>query len=220
MKFTNKILTAIAACALSAQTLMAGSLGFDAYAGFRTVLPTNAPILLTAAIAGASGSLTNPAVDTFNWIGDGKVDVYAYSNSLANVLTLAINGSTDCTNWTAITNLSLASAATLKVTNSYLLSAGSYYYNTNFYVTDNYLYPFTITTPNAFVAGFNTTYSNENPFTNGSPITLNGNGLTELGFHTFNIPRYLQFIYSATGTGVTNATAFSTVTVPVTNVQP
>ena len=217
MKFTNKILAVAIGCAMLAQSAVAGSFGFDAYGTLRTVLPTNAPVKLAATVG---TSITNPPVDTFNWIGDFKVDVFAYSNTLANTITLAINTSTDTTNWVALTNFSLASAGTLNITNAYLLSAGNWYYNTNFYVTDNFLYPYSIVTPTSFSSGWSTSYNPENPFTNGFPITLNGNGLTEIGVHSFNTQRYLQFVYTPSGTGVTNATVFSTITTPVGNVQP
>ena len=195
MKFTNKILAVSIGCAILAQSALAGSLGFDPYNTLRTAMPTNSVNVITAAVA-PNGTYTNPPLDTIYWQGDFKVDVVTCTNSAANTVKLNINASTDCTNWYQVTNISLASAATLLITNAYVLSAGSWYYNTNFY-TSNYLaYPFSIVTPNAASALWNTTYNPENPYTN-STITLNGNGLTELGIHSYGpAGRYLQFVYS------------------------
>jgi len=216
MKFTKIILTAVAVATIGAQSF-AATIGFDAYAALRTVLPSTTPTAIAA--ANGAGGITNGPIDTLNWIGDGKIDAFAYTNAQLNTVKLTVNGSPDCTNWTQVTTLSLAGASSLNITNSYLLSGGSYFYNTNFFVTDYYLYPFTVTTPVASASLFNTPYAYENPFTNGT-VTLSGNGVTEVGFHGYNLPRYLQLVWQASGTGTTNVITFSTITVPTTNVQP
>ena len=217
MKFTMKIFTGIGIAFLTVAA-SAAQFGIDPYMGFRAVLPSTTPVAIS--VANASGGVTNGPVDTINWIGDAKLDVFAYTNAAVNTVSLTIQGSTDTTNWTAITNISLATAGSLKITNTAVLSGSTYYFGTNLVVTDNFLYPFAVTTPQAFSAGYSTPYPYENQFTNSSPISLNANGWTEIGLHTSALPRYLQLVYFAGGAGATNVTASSIWTVPTFNPQP
>ena len=217
MKLTLKPLSICAATMLAVQAF-AGQFGIDPYAGFRTVVTATTPVTIGAA---NGAGVTNGPIDTFNWIGDAKIDVFAYTNAQVNTVTITLQQSTDTTNWSNITNVSVASAASLKVTNTIVLSGSTYILgNTNFVVTDNLLYPFTITTPTAFSAGYATPYGSENPFTNSTPVTLNPNGWSEIGLHTGTLMRYVQAIFTAGGAGTTNVTASAVITVPVYNTQP
>lgn len=218
MKLSNKILALGAVAMLAVQAVHSAQYGLDPYMGFRAVLPSATPVAIVA--GSGAGGITNGPVDTVNWIGDAKFDVFAYTNAQVNTVTLAVNTSSDTTNWSAVASASLATQGTLKITNTMVLSGGNYYFGTNFIVTDTYLYPFVITTPTAFSAGYATPSPLENPFTNTSPFTLNGNGWTEIAVRTPNLSRYLQFVYTASGSGTTNVTASAIITVPTFNPQP
>jgi hypothetical protein len=218
MKFiTNKILLALAVLA-AAVSATAGQYGIDAYAGMRTVLPSTTPTVLAA--SNGAGGKTNGPIDKFNWVGDAKIDFFSWTNAQVNTVVATVQGSSDSTNWVALTNFSLATASTLNITNTAIVQNGTWYFGTNAIVTDNYLYPFAITTPQAFIAGWAAPYPLENQFTNSGTFTLTGNGMTEVGFRTIDQPRYLQIIWTASGAGTTNVTCFSAITTPVSNIQP
>ena len=229
MKFTKIILSAIAVFTLAAAPAIAGQYGIDAYAGARTVLPSLTPVTISVA---AAPDKTNGPIDKLNWIGDASVMAFAWTNAAVNGVTLAINTSTDSTNWTPMANASIATAATVNITNSSFAYNGSYYFGTfaglstngnniNWgttncpVATDYLLYPFVVTTPTAAISLQATPYPAENPFTNTSPFTLSGNGGYEIGFHCIDQPRYLQFVWHASGAGATNVTAFSFIKTPL-----
>lgn len=211
-------------------SLIAGQYGIDAYAGFRTLTASSK----VTTVNGGAAAYTNGPIDKLMWIGDGKLDIFASTNAAVNSLTLQVLQSSDTTNWTQVTNLSLAVAAQVNITNLSVISGGQYFLgNTNFIVTNNVLYPFSINTLtgtagpaggasgiNAFAQGWATPNTVESPFTNGT-ITLNPNGWTEVGFHAIDMNRYVEFVLTGGGTGATNITTVGPIiTVPVQNIQP
>ena len=227
MKFTKYILAAVAVCSI-AITASAAQFGLDPYMGFRAVVASTTPTIVN--VTNVATPVSTGPVDKLNWIGDAKFDVFVLTNSAPNTLKLTLQQSTDSTNWTSVTNISVATLTSVAWTNPAPYYNGTYYFTTGAttngvnpancpIVTDNYLYPFSITTPQAFFTGYAAPYTYENQFTN-STVTLNVSGWTEFAIHAQDSARYLQLIYTAAGTGATNITTSTLITVPTSNIQP
>lgn len=227
MNFIKSLVAGVALVA-AAVSAGAGQYGIDAFQGYRTVLSAQKPTLVN----GAAAIYTNGPIDKLNWIGDGKLDVFCNTNAAVNWLNVQIYGSSDTTNWVQVTNLAVATPAAQTITNLSVVSSGLYFLgNTNFVITNNVLYPFSINTAsgvtgpsggangiNAFAQGFATPYTQENAFTNSSFTFSNAVG--EIGFHCIDMPRYLDVVFTAGGGGATNINAQGIFTVPVSNIQP
>ncbi len=200
---------------LLAATLMLATAAWaqlDTYAAPRwiSILPTlitNGVIASPAAI-----SVTNQPIDIhaydgvaaayFTWARNPIAEASAQSGSL----TVTVYGSNTATNrgvektlvapiW-AISNLSIATSTPLTLTNySYsLITQRSW-------VTNTYHVPGTIVTADPATQGFAGQYLVQEPFTNaavGATTAVIGSQL--VGFQIGDQPRYLQLVYTVTGT--------------------
>ena len=191
MKFTQKILAAIAGLALAT----------SAYAQLDTFGPTRSIIVLsptTLSGSAATGSVTNGVIDTHGFDGIATIDLLMVTN-VYGTLTAQLEGATDATNWTAFTSYALATSTTIIVTNGY-------YGSTNLTATNVYLLPGVVTTPTASTAGFATLFLNPALFTNTAAIAVGSGGYFKIGYNVADAPRYLHIVWTAKGTVTTNVT--------------
>jgi len=186
----------------------------DTYAAPRWI--SIVPTLITNAVIAQPGntSVTNQPIDIHAY--DGVAAVYftwagvpsARANGSNNTgsLTVTAYGSNTATNrgvektlvapiW-AISNLSIATSTPLTLTNySYSLITQRPW------VTNTYHVPGTIVTADPTTAGFAGQYLLQEPFTNaavGATTATIGSQL--VGFQIGDQPRYLQLVYTVTGT--------------------
>ena len=199
LSILSGILALVASLTVQAQTL-------DAFNQLRplivsqTYIPTN----------GVTAS-TNGPFDMIGYVNRGILLVSMKTNQgSGGSATLQLQTSTDTTNWAAVTNYAVVSANTsVTYTNLGVLSAGQIWSSTNFSVTDNYLVPFTTTTPYAPIAGFSPPYYAPSLFTNqAAAIGLPGNQWIELSVNWSDQQRYARVIYTYTG-AITNAACYN-----------
>ena len=188
MKFTQKILVAIAALALTVPAF--GQL--DTFGPTRTIVLAPAQNLTVSATA----TVTNGPIDTHGFDGVATIDLLMLTNTVGT-LSATLEQSVDATNWTAFPNYALGVATSVNYTNS----LGG----TNLVATDNYLLPGTLTTPTASTAGWATPYIVPALFTNtGAISTLSANGYVHVGYVIGDAQRYLHIIWTPKGTTTTN----------------
>lgn len=204
MKNFNKLLIALAGMALCASTANA-SLGFDTFKAARTyqvAAPQNIGWVATG------GSVTNGPIDLVKTLGVGKIDFLTVTNTgtTGGTLTATLYGSSDNTNYVAISNYALVQTTTPDAISNF------YYGGTNgIVVTNNVLLPGTVVIPNAATTGYATRYLSYYPFTNTGAITLTSSKLTQVGLSIDDQLRYLYVVYTPAGT-VTNFTAGAVLT--------
>ena len=133
--------------------------------------------------------------------GVAKIDIVTLTNGSCSAATLQIYTSPDWTNYTALANYAVATSNNVIYTNTY--------YATTLYGTNILMYPGTITTPTASTAGFATKYLLPAPFTNSGSITLS-TGLKTIGFVIPDQARYIQFVYTFTGSSTNTVSAVMT----------
>ncbi len=164
---------------------------------YQAVIATPGPLAAAAPILA-----TNGPVDILGYYGTGEIDIVSSTNG-GGALTVTVETSPDSTNWTGLANFGLVNSTTaVSYTNLY-------YGSTNLVVTDNYLYPFSITTPTAATAGYAIPYQNYLPvgLTNAAgAITITKAGFYRVGLNLTDSPRYLHLIWSATGAATNGQT--------------
>jgi hypothetical protein len=196
----KKILTLIAIAGL-----VVSATAQDIFKATRTVV-VQAPTTLGAA------TLTNAMVDLLGFQGIAKLDLITCTNGStttpggAGTLTATILGSNDTNTWAAI-SYARAVQTSINITNSNFGTGG-----TNWYQTDVYLLPGTNTYPTAYSAGFATPYLVYPAMTNQTAVTFAGSAVVQVGFNVNDSPRYLQVVWTATGTSVSNATVSAVLT--------
>lgn len=187
MKFLkNLILTAvIALCAANA------SAQFNLFSEPRTLIVTPPQFVTT--------TVSNTIVDIHGWEGVAKLDLISQTNVTTNGITALITTSPDRTNWTAIANYALGVSNAVILTNTFYGTATPL--ATNLYQSGGVK-----TIPTAATAGFTTTYTTALPFTNSGSITVAGfgavdsSGVQTVGFVIPDQARYLQIVWTTTGT--------------------
>ena len=197
MKFNKFILGLAVAGAMLAQT---ASAQVDVFKSTRTLV-VQTPVTLATALT------TNTSVDLIGYQGIVKLDLMVNTNGAsgatgntpgAGTLTATIYGSTDLTNWAAI-SYSKAVNTGIIYTNSALGNGA------NVYFTDTFLLPGTVTMPTASSSGFATPYLASIAMTNQTAISITGSGFTQVGFNATDAPRYLQVVWTGTLDKTTNA---------------
>ena len=196
MKFNKYIISAVAAAAACIAITASAQVNGTFREFSPAVIATPGPLAAAAPILA-----TNGPVDILGYYGTGEIDIISSTNA-GGALTVTVETSPDSTNWTGLSNFGLVNSTT----------AGAYtnlYYGTNLIVTDNYLYPFTITTPTAATAGYAAPYPNYLPIglTNAAgAITITKAGIYRVGLNLTDSPRYLHLIWSATGAATNGQT--------------
>ncbi len=191
MKFTQKILAAIAVLALATSAYAQS----DTFGQPRSIVLCAPTVLIGSA---ATGTVTNGAIDTHGFDGIATIDVILVTN-LMGTLTAQFEGSIDQTNWAALSNYAMATSATIIITNGY-------YGSTNLTATNIFLYPGVVTAPTASTAGFATSFLNPALFTNSAALSVGSVGYVKIGYNVSDAPRYLHVIWTAKGTALTNVT--------------
>jgi len=199
MKFIKKLsVLATAMAAMATVTVQAQTL--DAFNQLRPLVITgNSTIAVNALFT------TNGPFDMIGYVGRGVLLANAYTNA-GGTIGFQVYTSPDTTNWTSISNYAVINANTSVIyTNLGVLSAGQIWSSTNFSVTDNYLLPYTATTPYAPLAGYNTPYAAPNQFTNaaGNVNVPSNSQWVEWSVNWTDQQRYMRFVWAATG-GATN----------------
>jgi hypothetical protein len=178
-------------------------LGFDTYSTVRA-LPIGTPQFLF----NATGPVTNGPVDIIGFYGRSDLLVTCGTNG-GGTLTLTVQSSSDSTNWTSIANFALINSTTAQA------FTNTYYGSTNLIVTNNYVLPYTVTTPTAASAGFFTPYPAYIPFTNAAgAITVTAAGTYIVGINLTDNPRYLHVIWTPTGAATNNTFVTATLLGP------
>jgi hypothetical protein len=189
MKFIKNLL-AIAGIGLALATPAMAQTGFNMFAEPRTlawVWPQTVN----------SGSSSNFCLDIHGYDGIAKVDIVTITNGACSAGTLTLYTSSDRTNWVALPNYALMTSNSIIYTNTVITYQGGLFAGPQL-ATNIIMYPGTITTPTAALAGFATKYILPAPFTNSAALTLS-NGLITIGFSIPDQARYLQAFYSFTG---------------------
>ena len=168
--------------------------GFDAFAGTRTLVMTGQNI-----VPGTS-FITN-TVDKVRLGGTGALTFLTATNTGATggTLTATLYGSTDKTNFVAISNYALLTAPSTETITNY------FYGGTNLTTANSVFLGGTVVNPTAYTAGWATPYIAPAAFTNTGAITLNGTTAVQVGLRLVDCPRYLHVVYNPGGT-VTNFT--------------
>jgi hypothetical protein len=159
---------------------------FDFFGQPRTLVVATPKILSGAAV----GLSTNAAVDVHMFKGVVKLDLFSCTNANAGTMTVTVETSPDTNTWTTLANYALATSTTINYTNAA---------NTNYVAANTWLLPGTVTTPTAATAGWATPYLLTSPFTNTGAITLNGGGVSSIGFKVDDVGRYLHVIWAPAG---------------------
>jgi len=171
-------------------------LGFDAFAGTRTLVVSAAPNL-------AAASFVTNTIDKVRLGGTGALTFLTATNTGATggTLTATLYGSTDKTNFVAISNYALLTAPSTETITNY------FYGGTNLTTANSVFLGGTVVTPTAYTAGWATPYIAPAQFTNSGAITLNGSSASavQVGLRLVDYPRYLHVVYNGGGT-VTNFT--------------
>jgi hypothetical protein len=146
---------------------------------------------------------TNGPVDLLGYTGRGQILLTTGTNGAgAATITATIQTSPDTNTWTGLGNFALISSTTA-------INYTNLFFNTNTVVTDNYLLPFTATTPTASTAGWATPYPAPLLFTNAAgAITVTAKGTYVVGINLTDAPRYLQVVWTVTGVTGTNGNTF------------
>ena len=153
-----------------------------------------------SAIFGGANSVTNYVSDNTGFYGRGIILVNVNTNIAGGggATTIAVQVSNDQTNWANLSNYAIITAPTA------ITYTNTYFGGTNLTATDNFLLPFTITTPTAYSFGSQTPWPAPNVFTNtASTVALNISGNYVIGVNLTDNPRYLQTIIT-TATSKTN----------------
>lgn len=158
-----------------------------------------------SAIFSGANSVTNYVSDNTGFYGKGIILVNVNTNIAGGggATTIAVQVSNDQTNWSNLSNYALITAPTA------IIYTNTYFGSTNLTATDNFLLPFTITTPTAYTFGSQNPWPSPNMFTNtASTIALNISGNYVIGINLTDNPRYLQTIVTTVSakTNVVTAT--------------
>ncbi len=201
-RFAARIfLIAIALLILLLAPMANAQLGFDTYPTVK-LLPFGTPQI----IVNATVPITNGPVDIVGFFGRSDILATVTTNG-GGTVTLTVQSSPDTTNWTSVANFAFVNSLTQ------LIITNTFYGSTNLYVTNQYLYPYTPTTPNAATAGFFTPYPVYNPFTNAAgAVTVTANGTYIFGINLTDSARYLHVIWTTTAQA-TNNTSVSAIIV-------
>ena len=200
-RFAARIsLVAIALSALFLATTAKAQLGFDTYSTVR-LLPIGTPQLLI----NATGPVTNGPVDIVGFYGRSDILLTCGTNG-GGTMTFTVQSSPDNTNWTSVANFALVNSLTQQIITN------TFYGSTNLYVTNQYLNPYTLTTPNAATAGFFTQYPVYNPFTNAAgAVTVTASGSYIVGINLTDSQRYLHVIWTPTGAATNDSFVTATI---------
>ena len=202
MKFNKYIISAVAAAAACIAITASAQVNGTFREFSPAVIATPGPLAAAAPILA-----TNGPVDILGYYGTGEIDIVSSTNA-GGALTVTVETSPDSTNWTGLSNFGLVNSTTA-------VAYTNLYYGTNLIVTDNYLYPFTITTPTAATAGYSTPYLAELPFTNTGAITITAKGTYRVIINNIqDANRYFYIVYTPSGTA-TNITVGANLTFPI-----
>ena len=157
-----------------------------------------------SAIFGGAQSVTNYVSDQTGWFGRGFILVNVNTNIAGGggATTFSVQVSYDQTNWVNLNNYALITAPTaISYTNTY-------FGGTNLTATDNFLLPFTITTPTASIFGSQAPYPAPVLFTNtAATVAIPTSGNYIIGFSLRDNPRYLQTIVTTVSSKTNVVTA-------------
>lgn len=202
MKLKNLICSAVAGVALAASCFTAeAQLGFDTFTPIR-IIPfgvgaLNKGIATNNFTTGVA--VTNGPIDRVNFFGKSQVLIYVNTNTpTAFNLSAQIFGSSDTTNFTAITNFA-------QVTNytAFALTGSTV---TNI-VTNQVVLPGILTTPSATANLFAGNYLAPLSQTNTVATTLQP-GWNSIAFTAQDQFRYLYIVYTPVGTNINASAVF------------
>ena len=157
-----------------------------------------------SAIFGGANSVTNYSSDQTGYYGRGIILVNVNTNISGGggASTIAVQVSNDQTNWVNLNNYALITAPTA------ITCTNTYFGGTNLIATNNFLLPFTITTPTAYSFGSQTPWPAPNTFTNtASTVAIPVSGNYVIGINLTDNPRYLQTIVTTASTKTNVVTA-------------
>jgi hypothetical protein len=160
---------------------------FDAFGATRQIVLATPTIL-----GGSAATVTNGPIDIHGFQGIAEVTISSCTNA-GGALTATLVTSADSTNWTALANFATAVSTSVTVTNGT-------YGNTNLQFAQTYLLPGTLTVPTTATAGYAQPYLLASAFTNSGAVTITAKGLYRLGFKPSDANRYIEIVWTPTGT--------------------
>ena len=145
---------------------------------------------------------TNASVDRGYLIDDLTVNISCVTNTGTGggALTATIEGASDNTNFTALSNYAL-------ITSNTTFNIANYGLPTPVTNANAVLLPGLLTTPAAATAGFATPYLASLQYTNTGAVTISSGGNYVVAFRkSVDLPRYIHIVFNPTGGTVTNYT--------------
>ena len=178
--------------------------GFDNYTSVASIVAANSnattvnfsPTNVITTIAGENvTAITNAPIWLPGLVGLAKIDITVINTNAGTTGAMTAQSSSDCTNWTAFTNLSIITNGCVTQfahTNFAYSGSAPQQALTNY---NGVLFPFNLYTPAGSQGWVSPTKGPAGPFTNAT-ITLTNSAYSEVGFYPETTGPYFRLIWT------------------------